>query len=109
MQFLSGLSPMLLATLATAARHHPILPEPQELTYCRSAFPLSGMEIGFGHDLFRLEHYADMLDAVVELKEMFQQAWLNEYTTFRLQRQLDEVRQHYQAGDFLPSLESLFR
>ncbi len=68
---------------------------------------------------------SDMLDAVIELKEMFEKAWLNEYTSFRLgvglgkydlefqywlklQRRMDEVRRTYQAGETLPSLESLF-
>jgi hypothetical protein len=68
---------------------------------------------------------SDMLDAVIELKEMYQKSWLNEYTTFRLgvglakydlefqywlklQRRLDEISSHFKAGDELPSLESLF-
>lgn len=69
---------------------------------------------------------SDMLDAVIELKEMYEKAWLNEYTTFRLgvglgkydlefhywlkmQRRMDEIRSHYKAGEKLPSLESLFQ
>jgi hypothetical protein len=68
---------------------------------------------------------SDMLDAVIELKEMYQKSWLNEYSTFRLgvglgkydlefqywlklQRRLDEIRSQYKAGDELPSLEFLF-
>jgi hexosaminidase len=68
---------------------------------------------------------SDMLDAVIELKEMYQKSWLNEYTAFRLgvglgkydlefqywlklQRRLDEIRSNFKAGDELPSLESLF-
>jgi hexosaminidase len=68
---------------------------------------------------------SDMLDAVIELKEMYEKAWLNEYNTFRLgvglgkydlefqywlkmQRRMDEIRSHYKAGEKLPTLESLF-
>ncbi len=68
---------------------------------------------------------SDMLDAVIELKEMYQKSWLHEYTTFRLgvglgkydlefqywlklQRRLDEIRSNFKAGDELPTLESLF-
>jgi len=69
---------------------------------------------------------SDMLDAVIELKEMYEKAWLNEYNTFRLgvglgkydlefqywlkmQRRMDEIRSHYKAGEKLPPLESLFQ
>jgi hypothetical protein len=69
---------------------------------------------------------SDMLDAIIELKEMFRKAWLNEYNTFRLgvglgkydlefqywlrlQRRLDAIRRDYKAGDELPALESLFQ
>jgi len=69
---------------------------------------------------------SDMLDAVIELKEMYEKAWLNEYTTFRLgvglgkydlefqywlkmQRRMDEIRSQYKAGENLPPLESLFQ
>jgi len=69
---------------------------------------------------------SDMLDAVIELKEMYEKAWLNEYTTFRLgvglgkydlefqywlkmQRRMDEIRSLFQAKEKLPSLESLFQ
>ena len=69
---------------------------------------------------------SDMLDAVIELKEMYEKAWLNEYNTFRLgvglgkydlefqywlkmQRRMDEIRSHYKAGEKFPTLESLFQ
>lgn len=69
---------------------------------------------------------SDMLDAIIELKEMYKKAWLNEYTTFRLgvglgkydlefqywlkmQRRMDQIRSNYKAGDKLPVLESLFQ
>jgi hypothetical protein len=67
----------------------------------------------------------DMFDAVVETKEMFRQAWLNEYTSFRLgipmakfdmelqywmkvQKRLDSLRWNYKDNEELPSLQSLF-
>jgi hypothetical protein len=66
-----------------------------------------------------------MLDAIIEVKEMYRQAWLNEYRTFRLgvglgkydlefqswlklQRRMDDIRRKYKPGQSLPSLESLF-
>ncbi len=69
---------------------------------------------------------SDMLDAVIELKEMYEKAWLNEYNTFRLgvglgkydlefqywlkmQRRMEKIRSHYKAGEKLPTLESLFQ
>ena len=69
---------------------------------------------------------SDMLDAIIELKEMYERAWLNEYTTFRLgvglgkydlefqywlrmQRRMDEIRSNYKAEEKLPDLESLFQ
>jgi hypothetical protein len=69
---------------------------------------------------------SDMLDAVIELKEMYEKAWRNEYNDFRLgvglgkydlefqywlkmQRRMDEIRSYYQAGEKLPDLESLFQ
>ena len=65
---------------------------------------------------------SDMLDAVIETKEAFRRAWLNEYTPFRLgvalgkydmeyqfwlklQRRIENLNFH--EGDTLPSLESL--
>lgn len=65
---------------------------------------------------------SDMLDAIIETKELFQKAWLNEYTPFRLgialgkydmefqfwlkfQRRLENL--NYNEGEALPSLESL--
>ena len=65
---------------------------------------------------------SDMLDAIIETKELFQKAWLNEYTPFRLgialgkydmefqfwlkfQRRLENL--NYIGGEALPSLESL--
>lgn len=67
---------------------------------------------------------SDMLDAIIELKEIFQKAWLNEYTPFRLgvalgkydlefqywlrlQRRLEEVNRNFRADEPVPSLESL--
>lgn len=67
---------------------------------------------------------SDLLDAIIEMKEMFQKAWLYEYTTFRLgialgkydaefqfwlrfQRSLETFNQYYKEGDPLPSLESI--
>ena len=67
----------------------------------------------------------DMMDAIMEMKELYRQAWLNEYRTFRLgvglgkydleyqswlkfQRRMDDVRRNYRADMILPSLESLF-
>jgi len=68
----------------------------------------------------------DMLDAIIELKDMYRQAWLNEYQTFRLgvglgkyelefqywlklQRRMDKICRQYNSGDKLPALESLFQ
>jgi hypothetical protein len=65
---------------------------------------------------------SDMLDAIIETKEIFQKAWLNEYTPFRLgnalgkydmefqfwlrfQRRLESLS--FREGEALPSLESL--
>jgi len=65
---------------------------------------------------------SDMMDAIIETKEIFQKAWLNEYTPFRLgnslgkydleyqfwlkfQRRLEVL--NYREGEALPSLESL--
>ena len=67
----------------------------------------------------------DMMDAITELKKLFRTAWDNEYEDFRLgialgkydfefqnwlklQIRLEDLRKHYQAGDPLPSLESLY-
>ncbi|MBA4141196.1 MAG: hypothetical protein H0X70_12010 [Segetibacter sp.] len=64
-----------------------------------------------------------MFDAVVETKEMFRKAWLNEYTSFRLgvpmakfdielqywfkiQKRLDTLR-NYKDNEELPNLQSL--
>ncbi len=63
-----------------------------------------------------------MLDAIIEVKEIFRKAWLNEYTPFRLgiamgkydhefqfwlsfQRSLENLS--YREGEPLPALESL--
>jgi hypothetical protein len=67
----------------------------------------------------------DLFDAVVETKEMFRQAWLNEYTSFRLgipmakfdmelqywfkiQKRLDTLR-NYKDNEEFPSLQSLLQ
>jgi hypothetical protein len=67
----------------------------------------------------------DMLDAIIELKEMYKKAWLNEYHTFRLgvglgkydlefqywlkmQRRMDEFCRQYEPNAIWPSLESLY-
>jgi hypothetical protein len=66
----------------------------------------------------------DMLDAIVETKEMFSKAWLAEYTSFRLgipmakfdmeyqywvkiQKRLDDLRWDYKDNEALPPLQSL--
>ena len=68
----------------------------------------------------------DMLDAIIDLKEMYRRAWLNEYQSFRLgvglgkydlefqywlelQRRMDKICSQYKSGDTLPSLETLFQ
>ena len=68
----------------------------------------------------------DMFDAIVETKEMFQKAWLNEYTSFRLgipmakfdmelqywfkiQKRLDALRWDYKDDEAFPSLQSLLQ
>lgn len=65
---------------------------------------------------------SDMMDAITEMKELFQKAWLNEYTTYRMgvalgkydmefefwlrfQRRLENLS--FREGEALPSLESL--
>jgi len=67
----------------------------------------------------------DMFDAIVETKEMFRTAWLNEYTSFRLgvamakfdmelqywfkiQKRLDTLR-NYKDNEELPNLQSLLQ
>lgn len=67
----------------------------------------------------------DLFDAIVETKEMFRQAWLNEYTSFRLgipmakfdmelqywfkvQKRLDTLR-NYKDNEELPNLQSLLQ
>ncbi|MBA2563675.1 MAG: hypothetical protein H0V14_12365 [Chitinophagaceae bacterium] len=67
----------------------------------------------------------DMFDAIVENKEMFRKAWLNEYTSFRLgvpmakfdielqywfkiQKRLDSLR-NYKDNEELPSVTSLLQ
>ena len=67
---------------------------------------------------------SDMLDAITETKEIFQKAWLNEYTPFRLgfalgkydmefqfwlrfQRRLENLS--FREGEAMPSLESLLK
>jgi hypothetical protein len=67
-----------------------------------------------------------MFDAIVETKEMFQKAWLNEYTSFRLgipmakfdmelqywfkiQKRLDALRWDYKDDEAFPSLQSLLQ
>jgi hypothetical protein len=66
----------------------------------------------------------DMFDAIVEGKEMFRKAWLNEYTDFRLgipmakfdmelqywfrvQKRLDSLRWNYKDDEEFPPLQSL--
>jgi hexosaminidase len=68
----------------------------------------------------------DMFDAIVETKEMFRQAWLNEYTSFRLgipmakfdmelqywfkvQKLIDGVKWNAKENEELPSLQSLLQ
>ncbi|MEJ7779817.1 MAG: family 20 glycosylhydrolase [Daejeonella sp.] len=68
----------------------------------------------------------DMFDAIVETKEMFRKAWLNEYTSFRLgipmakfdmelqywfkvQKRLDTLKWNYKDDEELPSLQSLLK
>jgi hexosaminidase len=65
---------------------------------------------------------SDLMDAIIETKEIFQKAWLNEYSQFRLgvalgkydleyqfwlrfQRRLESL--NYREGEALPSLQSL--
>ena len=65
---------------------------------------------------------SDMMDAIIETKEIFQKAWLNEYTPYRLgvalgkydlefqfwlkfQRRLESLS--FREGEALPALESL--
>jgi hypothetical protein len=65
-----------------------------------------------------------MFDAIVEGKEMFRKAWLNEYTDFRLgipmakfdmelqywfrvQKRLDSLRWNYKDDEEFPPLQSL--
>ncbi len=65
---------------------------------------------------------SDMMDAIIEVKEIFKKAWLNEYTSFRLgnamgkydhefqfwlsfQRSLENLS--YREGESLPPLETL--
>jgi hexosaminidase len=67
---------------------------------------------------------SDMLDAISEAKELFQKAWLYEYTPFRLgvalgkydaefqfwlrlKQRLETFNQYYKEGDPLPTLESI--
>jgi hypothetical protein len=66
----------------------------------------------------------DLFDAIVETKEMFRKAWLNEYTSFRLgipmakfdmelqywfkiQKRLESLQLNYKDNEELPSLQSL--
>lgn len=77
-----------------------------------------------GHETREKYHSrtSDMQDAIIETKEIFQKAWSNEYTPFRLgialgkydlefqfwlkfQRRLENL--NYVEGEALPSLESL--
>ena len=68
----------------------------------------------------------DMLDAIVETKEMFRQSWLHEYTSFRLgipmakfdmelqywfkvQKRIDEIKWGAKENEALPSLQSLLK
>jgi hexosaminidase len=67
---------------------------------------------------------SDLLDGIMATKVLFRKAWLMEYTTYRLevalgkfdyeyqfwlkfQLRLEQLYQHYNDGDALPSLESL--
>jgi hypothetical protein len=67
-----------------------------------------------------------MFDAIVETKEMFRKAWLDQYTSFRLeipmakfdrelqywftiQKRLDALRWDYKGEEELPSLQSLLQ
>ena len=90
--------------------------------------------MGNGHQSFKMDyrhvtgtsHYHsrafDMIDAIVDVKETFRKAWLNEYTPFRLGIAMglfDEEFQfwvkfqrrtrglQYREGEALPDLESL--
>ncbi len=68
----------------------------------------------------------DMFDAIVETKEMFRKAWLDQYTSFRLeipmakfdrelqywftiQKRLDALRWDYKGEEELPSLQTLLK
>jgi len=68
---------------------------------------------------------SDMQDAIIETRELFQKAWLNEYTAFRLgvalgkydlefqywlrmQRRMEKICRDYRIGSSLPALETLF-
>jgi hypothetical protein len=68
----------------------------------------------------------DMFDAIVETKEMFRIAWLDQYTSFRLgipmakfdrelqywfiiQKRLDALRWDYKGEEELPSLQTLLK
>lgn len=69
---------------------------------------------------------SDMLDAIIDVKELFKKAWLNEYTPFRLgvalgkydeefqywlrlQRKLENSRMNTKENEALPSLESILK
>jgi hypothetical protein len=68
----------------------------------------------------------DMYDAIVETKEMFRKAWLNEYTPFRLgipmakfdmelqywfkiSKRLNTLAWNYKDNEELPNLQSLLQ
>jgi hypothetical protein len=67
---------------------------------------------------------ADLADAVMELREEYRNAWLAEYTPYRLgdalgrfdmeyqywrrfQKRIEEMSRSYREGEELPALESL--
>jgi len=67
---------------------------------------------------------ADLMDTITEMREAYREAWLAEYTTYRLgtalgrwdaeyeywrrfQKNVSEVEQRFTDGDKLPALESL--
>jgi hypothetical protein len=79
------------------------------------------MEITFKYPM----QTQDMLEAIIEMKELYAQAWPNEYCTYRLevglgnydlefqsclklQSEMDEVRRIFDPEKELPSPESLF-
>ena len=85
-----------------------------------SALTFYGSEI-YSHDHSRI---ADLLDVIGNLQEPYRVAWLEEYTSYRLQRvmarfaaeldywwtlkkRLEFFENHFRKGDTLPALDSL--